>query len=129
MSVTTGASAAAASRSNCSRSPRLLPNATATGITGASIQSLAANHQSRIENQSQIKNQKSQLFHPASRQHFTDASRTFRPLAEHVLEARGSLFEEALVLERLAEDHVHHVAVPGVGHLRDTRTPALHEAA
>src|ERR1700730_5809411 len=47
--------------------------------------------------------------------------------AEEVRSARKRLFEEALLLERLAKDHPQHLGVAGVLHRVDARGPAIDE--
>ena len=67
------------------------------------------------------------LFNPASRQDFADPHdrrrRSRRP--SRSCPAGERLLEEPLLLERLAENHAQHAAMPGVGHRLDARPPAV----
>src|SRR3954471_5352679 len=95
------ASRSTAKSSAARRSPRLLPSATAIRRRAA----LTA------------------LLDPAGRHHAAARAGAVGAAAEQVGAAGECLLEEALVLERLAEDHVEHRAVAGVGHGRDPRAP------
>src|SRR2546421_3362329 len=60
---------------------------------------------------------RSRLFDPPRRQHVSDARPyVVRTAAEEIGVAGECLIEEALLLERLAEDHAEHAAMAGIGH-------------
>src|SRR5829696_9270842 len=68
------------------------------------------------------------LFNPAGLHHLADPHADVRgATAQEIVASRQRLLEEALLLERLAQDDAQHAAMAGVGHRLDPRFPALHE--
>src|SRR4051812_37730784 len=93
----------------CSRSPTLLPRAIATrGTSNSALRT-------------------STLLEPPGGEYRADPRGVRRAFTEHVLEPAGRLLEHARVLERLAEHHAEHRAVPRVGDVLDPGPPSFDE--